>query len=277
MTADSEIFDFSNEVYQLELNPDLRDASYPGAIVNANGTPNPQEINPAAPTGYLPDARTVPQAAYDRDQDTSGIVEYDPTFPVEPLDSAETVDQHAFMNVTATITADDDDPRKTGTRDPMVSGPARPDTVLLSLQNYRGAGTDNNKYMDVPDGRTFPLYGSQDGTTWTVYENAQDATAPLDTSQSPVPDDPSQNVRAQSTWNVLKPGPAHGWTSVPVVNVKAADNLKSTKQLRQQQAPHQDRKANSTVAGQTYSQQTASVSQSQGHVAVAPNADDQWW
>jgi hypothetical protein len=263
------------DMFEVQEDPYLRYGSYPGQITDSNGQRNPQEISKAAPTGYLPDARTTPQTPYDRARDVTGILELR-SAPVQVLDSAELVDQHPFLHVTATITADDCDPRKTGTRDPMLSGPARPDTVLLSLFEYRGAGTSNTKYKDVPDGRVFSPYGSQDGSTWLPYQDASIAVAALDTRNSPAHADPSRNRTAQPTGKRLPPGPSHGWTSVPVVNVKAADNLKSTKLLRQQQSPHQDRKANSTVAGQTYGQRTASVRNTRP-VGPAVSSEEMWW
>jgi hypothetical protein len=254
------------------------DGGYPGYIAQANGALNPQELFPQRPTGYLPHTDDLPQVPYDRAADQQGIQEYsDSRFPVEILDSSEVLDQHPFMHVTATITVPDDGPRRTGTRDPMISGPARPDTVLLSLFSYRGLGTDNNKYQDVPDGRQFPDTGSQDGTTWVVYQDAAEALAPLNTSYYPAPADPSHTPKAQPTLAQIPPGPAHGWTEVPVVNDKQMINDKSTKYLKQQLPPKQDRKANSTVAGQTYSQVTATVTQSPAVQGATSGPDNQWW
>lgn len=281
----AEDYDSANEAYHTHVDPYLTQGGYPGYIADSNGTVNPQELNPVRPTGYLPNADDYPQVPYDRAADLMDVLEYDPRFPVEPLDSSESVDQHPFMHVTATITVADDDPRKTGTRDPMISGPARPDTILLNLFEYRGAGTDNNKYMDVPDGRTFSPYGTQDGSTWLMYQDPYEALAPLNQAQGlaewtaagrAAPSDPSQNLPAQQTVRTVAPGPAHGWTEVPVVNVKQEANDKATRWLKQQQAPHQDRKANSTYAGQTYSQRTATVTQAQGS-NTASGPDNQWW
>jgi hypothetical protein len=253
--------------------PYLRVDSYPGQITDSNGRPNPQEITKSRPTGYLPDARTTPQAPYNRARDVATVLE-PRVFPVQLLDVATAVDQHPFMHVTATITAQDCGARRTGTRDPMLSGPARPDTVLLSLFNYRGAGTDNTKYKDVPDGRVFSPYGSQDGSSWISYQDAEAATAPLNTQRSKVPADPSQPPTAQRTERRLAPGPSHGWTSVPVINAKEWENSKS-RILAQQQPPHQDRRANSTVAGQTYGQRTASVRNSAQVGAFS--GEEMWW
>jgi hypothetical protein len=264
------------ELFQVPEDPDYETRAYPGAIVNLDGSVDPQELTAARPTGYLPDARQSVQIPYDRTADLSGITEYrDSRFPTEPLDCSETVDQHPMMHVTATITVADDDPRKTGTRDPMISGPARPDTVLLSIFQYEGMGTDRTTYMDVPDGRVFSPYGSQDGTTWIVYQDAMAALGAFNDTGMPVPEDPSRTAQALPTLARMAPGPSHGWTSVPVVNVKQEINTKSTRLLKQQAPPHQDRKANSTIAGQSYSQRTASV----GSVAAgpAPGADGAWW
>ena len=264
------------EMFTVPEDPGLETRAYPGSITNLDGTANPQELSPSRPTGYLPDARALPQVPYNRDADTAGIIEYSDTrFPPEILDGAEQVDQHPFLHVTATITVPDDCPRRTGTRDPMISGPARPDTVLLSLFQYTGAGTDNTKFKDVPDGRVFPAYGSQDGSTWTIYEDATAALSAFNNSASPVPADPSQTATAQPSLGRLAPGPSHGWTSVPVVNEQQIA-INKARALKQQLPPHQDRKANSTVAGQTYSQRTATVQQAAG-IGPTPGADQAWW
>lgn len=265
------------EPFYVPEDPMYETRAFPGTITNGDGTQDPQELTAARPTGYLPDARTMPQIPYDRAADTSNIVEYcGDRFPTEPLDTAEIVDQHPIMHVTATITVRDDTPRRTGTRDPMISGPARPDTLLLSLFQYEGAGTDNTKYQDVPDGRVFSPYGSQDGSTWVIYQDATAALASFNDTGSRVPEDPSRTPSAQPTLARMAPGPSHGWTSVPVVNVKQEINTKSTKQLKQQLPPHQDRKANSTIAGQSFSQRTDSVRQAAASGPV-PGADQVWW
>jgi hypothetical protein len=263
----------------LRPDPGAVEFAYPGGVVDAGGRPAPMEVFRSRPTGYLPNADGVPQRALiDAQRGIPGSVyEYsDGRFPPELLDASERIDQHPFMHVTATITVADDNPRKTGTRDPMDCGPARPDTVLLHLHEYRGAGFSNTKYSDVPDGRKFSPYGSQDGSTWVQYQDATAVISPLDLSQSPARDDPSQNRTAQPTQGRMAPGPSHGWTSVPLHNVKAADNLKSTRQLKQQKSPHQDRKANSTILGQTYSQRTSTVRQA-GTAGPTPGADEMWW
>jgi hypothetical protein len=268
------------EQFHIPEDPGYETRYFPGQITDLNGSPDPQEITRARPTGYLPDARTTPQIPYDRERDVKVPAEYsDNRFPVELLDASEIIDQHPIMHVTATITVKDDAPRKTGTRDPMISGPARPDTLLLSLYQYEGAGTDRTNYMDVPDGRLFSPYGSQDGTSWVIFQDATAALSQFNDIGQPVPLDPSRTPTAQPTLARMEPGPTHGWTSVPVVNVKQEINTKSTKQLAQQQAPHQDRKANSTVAGQTYSQRTASVRQAAAATGTGPTpgADQAWW
>jgi hypothetical protein len=274
----AEDYDQANGLITPHVDTYERDAAYPGYIAQGNGALNPQELFPQRPTGYLPHTDDLPQVPYDRAADEQGIQEYsDSTFPVELLDSSEQLDQHPFMHVTATITAPDDGPRRTGTRDPMISGPARPDTVLLSMFSYRGLGTDNNKYQDVPDGRVFSPYGSQDGSTWVVYQDPYEALAPLNTSEYPAPTDPSQNAKAQRTLAAIQPGPAHGWTEVPVVNDKQSINDKGKRQGFKQLPPKQDRKANSTVVGQSYSQVTASVTQSSSVASATTGPDDQWW
>lgn len=245
-----------NEMFEVPQQPGLRYGTRPGR------SDSDHEITTAVPTGWYPDARTTVQAPYDRAADQAGATGYVPdAFAFGTMFAgAEKIDQHPMMHVSATLTASDANPRRTGTRDPLLSGPARPDTLLISVFDYRGAGTCRTSYMDVPDGRRFPAYGSQDGSSWTYYEDPAAAVAPYDPSGSPVPADRSISPTAQPTWRKLAPGPTHGWTSVPAVNNKAADNAKTGK-LRQQKSPHQDRRANNTYAGQTYSQATAPVSQ----------------
>ena len=230
------------------------------------GVPGDHAITTAAPTGYYPDARTSCDVPYAE----KPVYEYE-TAPVEIYDGATKLDQHPMMHVTATWTpAPDGNGRRTGTRDPLESGPARPDTLLLSLFSYRGAGTGNTKYMDVPDGRVFSQYGTQDGASWLYYQDIAQALAPY-VPGAPAPVDTSQTATAQNTMYKVPPGPAHGWTSIPVVNVKQLEVDKATRLLKQQKSPHQDRKSNSTYAGQSYSQQTSNVTQ-QGAGAI----DDPW-
>lgn len=265
------------EMFTVPEDPGYETGAFPGAVTNIDGSTDPQEITRARPTGYLPDARTMPQIPYDRVRDTQGIVEWsDSRFPPEILDQSELLDQHPMMHVTATITAADSAMRKTGTRDPMNSGPARPDTVLLSIFNYTGAGTDRTTYMDVPDGRVFSPFGSQDGSSWTIFQDATASLTGFNNTGQPVPIDPSMTATAQPTLARMAPGPSHGWTSIPVVNDKQMQNDKALHLLKQQQSPHQDRKANSTVAGQTYSQRTASVHQAAA-AGPTPGADAAWW
>jgi hypothetical protein len=58
------------------------------------------------------------------------------------------------------------------------------------------------------------------------------------------------------TLRALPPSPAHGWAVRPLVNAQAAINAK-TASLVQQAPPKAELLANSSYAGQTYSQTTA--------------------
>lgn len=205
-----------------------------------------------APTGYFPD-RSWPeqgQASWSPVYDD----QYGPARQ-ETLDGAEKVDQHPFLQVSATITAPPQGPRKSGRNDPMEDGPAAPTLRLLGLFYARAQGTDQTRHLDAP-GVRFPSNGSQDGASWSYYQDPKLALLPY----NPAPD---ANGEMPDTLRALPPSPPHGWTEQPAINSKAADNAKM-KTLRQQARPHQDRLANSTYAGQTFSQQTAHVGQAAG-------------
>jgi len=201
------------------------------------------------PTGYYPNVRGQLQAPI-------GI---GPVFDelyraavVGANDPGEAVDQHPWMYVTQTWTPPEDTDRPSGVQDPLTDGPAQPTIRDLSLHYRRESGRSNTAHYNVP-GRKFPRNGNQDGATWTMYQDVTRALMPYDPAQT-------SGGQMPDTLRALPPSPAHGWTERPLINAQAAINAK-TGALVQQQATRQERLANSTYAGQTYSQTTAHAGQ----------------
>lgn len=197
------------------------------------------------PTGYYPNVRGHLTSPI-----TVGPVYDDLYRPavVGANDPGERIDQHPWAYVTATWTPDKVTARPSGVEDPLADGPPQPVIRDLSLHYRREAGASATAYYDAP-GHRFPRNGSQDGAAWTYY---QDPTLAL------MPYDPAQTTQGEmpDTLRAIPPSPAHGWAVRPLVNAQAALNAK-TAALVQQQAPKAELLANSTYAGQTYSQTTA--------------------
>jgi len=216
-----------------------------------------------APTGYYPDYNDEhPGNIATPGLYPSNIV-VDPygtpgggNVPVEPGDRYDRVDQHPLLLVTATWTPSPyGNGRYDGEVDPLVDGPPRPELSNMSMHYHRESGASRTTFDNVPDGRRFPATGSQDGGTTVYFQDAALAMAPYNpaTPGGQMPD----------SYRQIAPGPAHGWSAVPVMNA-GRDDLKKLKQLKQQQNVKQNRLANSTYAGQTYSQSTAHVANPAG-------------
>lgn len=168
---------------------------------------------------------------------------------VGSLDHYEAIDQHPWIYITQTWTPEENRERPSGHQDWATDGPAQPTIAGLALHYRRQAGTSVTQYLDVP-GHKFPRNGSQDGASWTYYQDVTRALQPYDVSKL------QPDGQMPDTLQALPPSPPHGWTSRPAVNAQAAIN-KKTSELVQQQPVRQERLANSTYAGQTYSQTTA--------------------
>lgn len=207
-----------------------------------------------APTGYFPD-RSWPEQG---EASWSPVMdrEYGPAR--QEVMPGEKVDQHPYLQVSATITAPPQGPRKDGRNDPMQDGPAAPTPRLLGLFYARAQGTDQTHYLDAP-GVRFPSNGSQDGASWTYYQDPRLALLPYE----PKPD---AGGEMPDTLRALPPSPPHGWAEQPAMNARQVE-LNKMRTMRQQKAPHQDRLANSTYAGQTYSARTAHVGARTGGTA----------
>lgn len=227
-----------------------------------------------APTGYYPD----------RNPEHLGTVRNDykvteahnspggPRIPVEPLNTAERVDQHPFVQVDATWTPLPSglNGRQDGRHDPLTDGLPQPTVRLFGTYWYPRSGTSRTRYMDVPDGRTFPGVGSQDGQTWTYYVDTATAAGPYDPVTEGSSNGAGQNA---DSLRALPPSPAHGWTEIPVVSGPELMRRQNKKIKGQQQYVTQNRLANSTYAGQTYSQQTSHVRNPSGATSVV---NDPW-
>lgn len=201
------------------------------------------------PTGYYPDM-------YGSRQMRATV------YPVEPYgvnvlrrqvgDVAVMNDQHPYLQVDATWWPAPAAGRRDGAHDPLTDGPARPTVRNLQLFYMRAQGSSDTRFLDVPDGRRFSPYGTQDGVTTAYYQDPVAQMTPADAAGL-APDSLKQ----------LPPGPPHGWTSIPAVNATAF-NVHKSRVLQQQTNPHQDRLANATASGQTYSQRTAHVQRTAG-------------
>lgn len=201
------------------------------------------------PTGYYPNVRGRLTSPI-----TIGPVYDDLYRPavVGANDPGEAVDQHPWMYVTATWTPPADVARPSGIQDPLTDGPPQPTIRDLSLHYRREAGSSVTAYQNVP-GRVFPRNGSQDGASWTMYQDPTRALMPYDPAQT-------DGGQMPDTLRTIPPSPSHGWAVRPVINAQAAINAK-TAALVQQQAPKAELLANSTYAGQTYGQTTARAGQ----------------
>lgn len=221
------------------------------ADLNPRGRTNMRPGGVPAPTGYYRDMTGVNQAPAIE----TGVCDelYRDWGTVGRL-TDEKVDQHPYMQVSATLSPAPAGPRRDGRNDPLVDGLPAPTPRLLGLFYRRAAGTSHTRLDDVP-GHVFPKVGSQDGasTTWAVDPAVAMAPYNLDA-----------NGEQPDSLKKVRPSPAHGWTAQPVFNVKATENRKAV-QLIQQKNGRQDRLAASTYSGQSYSSRTA-------HVANGPGA-----
>lgn len=200
-----------------------------------------------APTGYYRDMTGVHQGhatlsrVHGRLYHDYGTVEHSYT---------ERIDQHGYLQVTATWTPPPMGPRRDGRDDPLSAGPPRPTPRRTGLFFRVAAGTSKTRLDDVP-GHVFPKRGSQDGASWTWFCDPIRQLAPF------TPD--AKTGQNPDTLRAIPPSPAHGWTSQPVMNVKAVENAKAIA-LIQQQAGRNERLAPSTYSGQSFSARTARVS-----------------
>lgn len=198
------------------------------------------------PTGYYPNMSGSPGYVVGENE------VYDQLYRasvVGSLDCYETIDQHPWIKIDQTWVPPENTERPSGHQDWATDGPAPPTLANLSLHYRRQAGASITQYMDVP-GHKFPKNGSQDGSSWTTYQDVTRALQPYDPSKL------DANGQMPDTLQTLPPSPPHGWTSRPAVNAQAALNAKAAT-LVQQQPVRAERLANSTYAGQTYSQTTA--------------------
>ncbi len=163
------------------------------------------------------------------------------------------VDQHAWLYTPATITAPPQGPRKTGRVDPLEDGPTHDDLRHLRMYQRRMVGTSTTRFQDRPDyGPAQP--GRQDGVSWTYYGSPTRALQPYDPALC------DESGQMPDTWVAIPPASARGWAAIPAVQEQEKINSKG-RATRQQRPPHQDRLANSSYAGQSYSAQTKHVAQ----------------
>lgn len=265
---------FSEMVARLR-DPKLRLPEQPNRILDQRGAP-PMSWGPS-PTGYYPDFNAERQGAAEWENkiveahgesggnpDGSGGSPGVPTVAV----SAEKIDQHAFLQVAGTWTPAPITQRPTGGYDPQTDGPGAPVPRMLMHYFYRACGSSRTRYMDVPDGRQFPRTGSQDGSSSTWYQDPARAMAPYSVPPEQYdPKHPDASTAMPESLLALAPGPSHGWSNIPV-SPGTLLMRNQTKKRRQQKNVGQNRLANSTYAGQTYSQSTKHVANPAGATTV---------
>ncbi len=264
-----------SEMMSRALNPNNRLDTRPNRIQPVTQTPaigwGP------APTGYQPDhyAEQIGTVHNDFQVTEAHNSPGGPRVPVEPLNTAEKVDQHPFIQVAATWQPAPSfgNGREDGFHDPLTDGLPEPVVRLFGTYWYPRSGTSRTRYMDVPDGRTFPGTGSQDGQSWTYFLDTPTAAGPYNPVIPYNPDAPEGTGQNADSLRALPPSPAHGWSEIPVASGVALKRGQDQQIKHQQQYVTQNRLANSTYAGQTYSQQTAHVQNPAGSQQVA---NDPW-
>lgn len=220
------------------------------------------------PTGYYPDFNADRQGCfYPDDEGYPANLVVDPNgtpggrnVPFGFGSDADSVDQHPMGHISATWTPDvEGNGRPSGYADPLVDGPPAPEFFNVGLHYHRESGASRTSFMDVPDGRRFSPFGTQDGAATIYYVDANRSLAPY----AP---DPKTGEQPDS-YRQIAPGPAHGWSEIPVVHSTRQD-VDKLRLLKQQKNVKQNRLANSTYAGQTYSASTAHVGNPAGGASV---------
>lgn len=265
---------FFSEMFSPRKNPNTRLNAAPNRIQPVNQTT--ANTWGTAPTGYYPDFNQEVQGQAYNDYD---VIEPNGSSggPVVPTTAvnAELVDQHVFTQVSGTwtpLTHEQGNGRPTGRFDPQTDGPTEPTQRLFSNWYYRGAGNSRTAYMDVPDGRKFPNTGAQDGSSTTWYQSIQAAMAPYNIDPAAYSSaQPYDSTAMPDSLSSIPSGPSHGWSAIPVASGTHINRVQTAKR-KGQKSVGQNRLAQSSYAGQTYSQSTAHISNPKGHVvnAVTP-------
>jgi hypothetical protein len=260
-----------SEMFGRRRDPERRESTQPNRILDQRGAP-PMSWGPS-PTGWYPDFNADRQGVADPDNlivEPHGSSGGSPTgagggavVPAVAV-SAEKIDQHAYLQVAGTWTPAPNQERPTGQYDPAVDGPGAPVPRMLMHFYYRERGASRTAYMNVPDGRTFPAAGSQDGASTTWYQDPAAAMAPYNIDPAAYDaKHPERSTAMPDSLSAIPAGPAHGWSEIPV-SPGTLLIRNQTRKRRQQQNVNQNRLANSTYAGQSYSQSTAHVSNPPG-------------
>lgn len=219
-------------------------------------------------TGAMPDGMPTPTGRYPNISGSrtgptpvGGNVVFDDLYPAGvnagSLDWTERVDQHSYLQVSATWTPAPNDRRPSGRQDPLTDGPPQPFLDDLSVWFNTRQGTSVTAFLDAP-GIQYPATGQQDGASWTYLQStglALENYTPsrLDPGTGQMPD----------TLRALPPSPPHGWAEQPPTKSQQENNAKAAA-LVQQQPGKQERIANSTFAGQSFGQRTLHVGEATG-------------
>lgn len=171
---------------------------------------------------------------------------------------SQAIDQHPWVDITQTWTPAPNLERPSGTSDPLTMGPPEPTIRQLSAWYNREAGASVSQFRDAP-GVQYPTNGSQDGASWTYYQ---------DPARSQIPWTPAllgTDGQMPDSLRALPPSPPRGWAVQPLT-VTTEDILATTAALQQQQPGPTNWRSTSTVAGQSWGQGTAQVPQQSGEV-----------
>lgn len=219
-----------------------------------------RRLNPQQRLDHQPGGRPAPTGYY---PNNVGHLPIEGTFHAEPGEEPYLprvqggklngqIDQHPWMYTAATVTAPPQGPRKSGRIDPLEDGPTHEDLRHLKMYQRRMVGTSTTRYQDRPDYGPKQI-GRQDGVSYVYWASPDRAMLPYD----PQLLDPRTGEMPE-TWVAIPPAPARGWSARPVYAEQEKINAKA-KAVPGHRTPHQDRLANSSYAGQSYSAQTAHV------------------
>jgi hypothetical protein len=138
--------------------------------------------------------------------------------------------------------------RESGIHDPLPDGPVRPSLRLLLTGWRRESGTDSTRNFD-PKRRGYIPVGWQDGSPTRIWGGTPGFFQAYGSRGT------GELLEADSSGNVMIPGSTPHGLHTHTVNPRR-NTLKTYRDTPQMRPGRQDRLANSTRAGQSYSQTT---------------------
>ncbi len=160
-----------------------------------------------------------------------------------PNDQGWIRDRHMFVHQGTETTG-----RSSGIHDPLADGPVRPSLRMLMVDHRRESGTDATRTYD-PRRPKYSRFGTQDGFATRVWGGTPGFFMAYGQRGS------GESVGSDTSGAVMLPATVSHGLHTHTVNQRrtTAKNYRSTPQM----VPgRQDRLANSTRAGQSYSQTT---------------------